>query len=165
MAVGTIGSILVSLYIKKTSNYSLALRVTSIGASIFIILFIVWVNTGRVKIITTLILSMLGFSLTPLVPICYDLGCELSFPIGEAQVTGMLNGGALLWTFVASLFATSAIGFGTEHQSLIIVSLFITFIVIGSILFFTVKIDLKRRNMENGNNSISSALKEPKNGQ
>jgi hypothetical protein len=82
MVTGTISSILFSLYIKKTSNYRLALRTASIGSSILMIIFAIWLNTGSNKYLTTLLLALLGSCVAPTVPICFDLGCELAFPIG-----------------------------------------------------------------------------------
>lgn len=35
----------------------------------------------------------LGASLTPLLPLSFDFGCEIVFPVGEAQVTGILMTG------------------------------------------------------------------------
>jgi len=55
----------------------------------------------------------LGFSFTPLVPVSYDLGCEISFPIGEAQIIGILNGGAMIFTFIITLSISALVGFGT----------------------------------------------------
>jgi hypothetical protein len=108
----------------------------------------IWLNTLNVKILTTIIISIMGFIITPVVPISYDLGCELSFPMGEAQVTGLLNGGALLWAFISSSFVAAVIGFGTQRQSLITMVTLSLFILFGSILFFFVKIVLKRHEYE-----------------
>jgi hypothetical protein len=32
--------------------------------------------------------------------------------MGEAQVTGLLNGGSLFFTFITSLIVSAAVGFG-----------------------------------------------------
>ena len=53
--------------------------------------------------------ACIGFSFTPLVPICYDLGCELAFPIGEATIIGILNGGSMMFTFIFNIVLGSAI--------------------------------------------------------
>mgnify|MGYP000979563051 CR=1 FL=1 len=148
MVVGTIGAILFSLYIKKTFNYRKPLRVASIGATVASFILCIWLNTANVKPVTSIVLSVMGFLTTPLVPICYDLGCELAFPIGEAQVTGLLNGGALFWAFISSTFVTSVFGYGSTKSSLIIIIILSVFVLIAAVLFFFVKIDLKRHNFE-----------------
>ena len=75
MVVGTVGAILFSLYIKKTYNYKLALKITSFGSFIVLLILCFWLNTANVKAITAIIISIMGFIVTPTVPICYDLGC------------------------------------------------------------------------------------------
>jgi hypothetical protein len=40
---------------------------------------------------------LLGSGLTPLLPLSFDFGCEIVFPVGEAQVTGVLmTGGQII---------------------------------------------------------------------
>jgi hypothetical protein len=148
MLVGTCGAIAFSLFIKKTYNFSLAIRVISFGSTAVLGILCLWLNTINIKVVTTLIISIMGFILTPVVPISYDLGCELAFPIGEAQVTGLLNGGALLWAFISSTFITIVVGFGSAYSSLMIMVLLSCFILGGSVLFYNVKIMLKRHNYE-----------------
>lgn len=75
MVVGTVGAILFSLYIKRTSNYKLAIRVTSFGSFIMLLVLCLWLNTANVKAVTAIIIAVMGFVVTPTVPICYDLGC------------------------------------------------------------------------------------------
>jgi len=113
MIIGTIGAIVFSLYIKKTSNYKITTRIIAIGSPVMLIILCGWLNLVNVKFLTTLIISVMGFLLTPVVPLSYDLGCELAFPMGEAQVTGLLNGGAMLWAFLSSSLITAVVGFGT----------------------------------------------------
>lgn len=113
MIIGTIGAIVFSLYIKKTSNYKTTTRIIAIGSPVMLIILCGWLNLVNVKFLTTLIISVMGFLLTPVVPLSYDLGCELAFPMGEAQVTGLLNGGAMLWAFLSSSLITAVVGFGT----------------------------------------------------
>ncbi len=91
-----------------------------------------------------MILGM-GFNLIPMVPISYDLGCELSFPVGEAQVVGIVTGGAMLYTVVLTLTITAAVGFGTPTQSAICMIIYISLFLIGGGLYCMVEIKLKRR--------------------
>jgi hypothetical protein len=79
--------------------------------------------------------------------LCYDLGCELAFPMGEAQVTGILNGASLFFTFITTLIISSAIGFGKKSDTIIVMFAFMGFLLGGCFLFFKVKINLKRKNL------------------
>jgi FLVCR family feline leukemia virus subgroup C receptor-related protein len=148
MVFGTAGAILFSLYIKRTFNYTRALRVASIGSTVMLMLLCLWLNTANVKAVTSIVLAVMGFIVTPVIPICYDLGCELSFPMGEAQVTGLLNGGGLMWAFISSAFVSGVIGYGSTKSSLIIILTLSGFVLGAAVLFFFLKIDLKRRNYE-----------------
>jgi hypothetical protein len=67
--------------------------------------------------------------------------------MGEAQVTGILNGGSLFFTFITTLIISSAIGFGEKSDSTIVMFTFMGFILTGCVLFFRVKINLKRKNL------------------
>lgn len=82
MLAGTCGAITFSLFIKRTFNFYLALKIITIGSTFMLSVLCLWLNSTNEKPITTLIISLLGFFLTPLVPISYDLGCELTFPMG-----------------------------------------------------------------------------------
>lgn len=151
MLVGTLGAIAFSVYIKRTYNFSLALRVIAMASGIVLMLLCLWLDTINGKVGTSVIISLLGFVLTPLVPLCYDLGCELAFPLGEAQVTGLLNGGALLWAFIASGLVASTVGFSSGRSSLMTMIILSFFVLSGAILFFMVKVVLKRHEYEQRN--------------
>lgn len=38
-------------------------------------------------------MSLIGLNMLPIIPLSFDLGCELSFPIGEAITVGTLMTG------------------------------------------------------------------------
>jgi len=75
----------------------------------------------------------------------------LTFPVGEAQVVGIITGGAMLYTVVLTLTISSAVGFGTAKQSAICMGIYITLGIIGSIVYSLVDIKLKRREYEQKN--------------
>lgn len=75
MLVGTCGAIAVSIYIKRTFNFQLAIRSIAVASVAMLLLLCLWLNTINAKIGTSIIISILGFVLTPLVPVSYDLGC------------------------------------------------------------------------------------------
>ena len=156
MLAGIFGAIAFSLFIKRTFNFSLALRTTTVGSTLLLSVLCLWLNSTNAKSITTLIISLLGFFLTPLVPISYDLGCELAFPMGEAMVTGLLNGGALLWAFITSTIIASAVGFNSSQSSLMTMIVLTLFILAGSVLFFRIDIHLKRHSYEQGKTQQSA---------
>jgi hypothetical protein len=68
--------------------------------------------------------------------------------VGEAQVIGILNGGAMIFTFVLTIITTSTISFEDSNDSLIVMIILIVIMGLGTILYLLVKIDLKRHNAE-----------------
>lgn len=82
MGAGVVGSILFSLYIKKTFNYKITVRIVAVGSILLMSLLTLWLNSYNGKTITTIIIILMGLIIAPMVPICYDLGSELAFPIG-----------------------------------------------------------------------------------
>lgn len=145
---GVIGSICFSLYIKYTANYKRAIRIIPSSSLLFMILTCIMLNTTHSLALTFLLVACIGFSFSPLVPISYDLGCELCFPIGEAQVIGILNGGAMIFTFVLTIVTTSTISFENKQNSLTVLIVYIVLIFVGTLVYFFIKIDLKRRKAE-----------------
>ncbi len=80
--MGVAGSIIWSLYLKKTTNYKLTIRAIP-TISVIVMIFICIALSAHAFIASVFILGgAVGFSITPILPISYDLGCELSFPIG-----------------------------------------------------------------------------------
>jgi len=75
MVVGTVGSIVFSLYIKRTFNYKRVLMVISFGSCIMLLVLCFWLTTANVKPVTAIIMAIMGFIVTPSAPICFDLGC------------------------------------------------------------------------------------------
>ncbi len=87
----------------------------------------------------------MGFNLIPMVPISYDVGCELTFPVGEAQVVGIITGGSMIYTVVLTLSISAAVGFGSPLQSAINMIVYISLFLLGAIFYALVDIVLKRK--------------------
>ena len=82
LIMGVFGSVCFSIYIKKSNNYKRAIRGIVILSLITISFLFVWLNASAGIAITLILIGFLGFSCTPIITICYDLGCELAFPMG-----------------------------------------------------------------------------------
>jgi predicted MFS family arabinose efflux permease len=72
---GVLGSVLFSVYIKKTGNYYRALRVIIFSSLIFFILYTIILNLSAILGLIIILVLCLGFVFTPIVPVSYDLGC------------------------------------------------------------------------------------------
>jgi FLVCR family feline leukemia virus subgroup C receptor-related protein len=102
------------------------------------------------------LLGLMGFFVVPIIPLSYQIGCEVAFPIGEAQITGLLNGGSLIWAFIADSILTAAVGFGSKAQSTIFLFIVIIIIMLGTVLYFFVAINLKRKHFEDGEDNSNN---------
>jgi len=95
-----------------------------------------------------ILFSILGILLTPLYAVSYDLGCETSFPVGEAQVTGILNAGGSLSAFILILIIQTTIGFGTTDQSINTFYVLLSVAISGAVCYVFVKNILLRMEAE-----------------
>lgn len=71
-----------SLYLKKTTNYQFTIRAIPTISVFVMIAICIALNLGANIAVVFILGGAVGFSVTPIMPISYDLGCELSFPIG-----------------------------------------------------------------------------------
>ena len=78
---GVAGAIYFTNLIKKTRNYEKVIKKVLLLSMIFMVLYTMELNLLSYLSLTALLATLLGFHLAPIIPISYDLGCELSFPI------------------------------------------------------------------------------------
>jgi MFS family permease len=153
---GAAGAVLASIFIKRTGRYKMLITVTTFAATGMLAVMVLQLLIVPLAGITMIIVAAVGFFVVPVVPISYQIGCELAFPIGEAQVTGLLNGGALVWAFLIDSILTAAIGFGTIARTVAFMMILITFLAVGSFLYFRTAILLKRKEFEDSSSPEQS---------
>jgi hypothetical protein len=73
--MGVIGAIVWSLFLKKTTNYKFTIRVITIMTVLAMIAINLVLNIHARMAVVFIFGGIAGFSVTPLVPISYDLGC------------------------------------------------------------------------------------------
>lgn len=67
------------------------------------------------------------------------------FPVGEALVTGLLNGGGMIFSFAQIGLISLIFGMGTESQSLKIMIVMTSITAIGLVFYWRIKPKLRRR--------------------
>jgi FLVCR family feline leukemia virus subgroup C receptor-related protein len=104
ICVGIVATFLLSYYVQKTEKYKRVFMLCSVlsVASLFLLVGgIYYLEMFWVVIIASI---LLGFAQIPLIPLSFDFGCEIVFPVGEAQVTGVLmSGGQIIGVLEVSL--------------------------------------------------------------
>lgn len=150
---GAVGAVVGSIFIKRTRQYKILLTVATFAACGALTVMILQLLIIPVPGLTAIIVAVVGFFVVPVVPTSYEIGCEVAFPIGEAQVTGLLNGGALIWAFIVDSLLTVIIGFGSVGKTVGFMITLIVFLVVGSFLYFKTAINLKRKEFEESQSS------------
>lgn len=75
LVCGVIGSIVVSLYVKRTHNYMKAFKICTLSAVCLTIVLNLMLNIHPTVLFAVLCMSAMGFLVTPILPLTYDLGC------------------------------------------------------------------------------------------
>jgi len=73
--LGTVGAVVGSIILKKYRCYKLIFRTCCVGALVCIILLAIQLATIDSVALVKLNVGVLGFFLTPIIPVCYELGC------------------------------------------------------------------------------------------
>lgn len=136
MLAGACGAITFNLFIKRTFNFSLALRIISVGSTLFLSVLCLWLNTTNAKPITTLIISLLFLFPTTRLRTCIFNGRSHGHWSSQrrSSLMGIHNQHN---SRISSWFQQLAI----KLMTMIVLSLFI---LAGSLLFYRINIHLKR---------------------
>lgn len=89
---GLIGSAVICLIVTKTHAYKRTILCLFLTAACFSIVYVFTLSLESLPI-TACVIFILGFTLTPVLPVSYELGCEITYPIGEEISGGLLNMG------------------------------------------------------------------------
>ena len=85
IVMGLIGAMLFGLYVDKTKKFKSSLIICTILGSIGIIAMFLVLEFYNNYYLCAFTACFWGFFLMPMIPLCYDLGCEIAFPVGEAM--------------------------------------------------------------------------------
>lgn len=112
IVAGIIGAGFFAWYVEVTKLYKTSIIICLIGfmSSIFMMAFVLY--SGNI-VYPGIACFLMGFAALPLLPLCFDFACELTFPIGEAFTTGLLmTGGQIVGVIEVVLwFSGFFIGF------------------------------------------------------
>ena len=139
---GLAGAGVIGFIVTKTRRYKNICILVSIGTLSSFIAFILTLSLKSIAI-TCAMVALMGFTLTPVMPISYELGAELTYPIGEAMIGGILNTGAQ----VVGIFEVG-LSYLLQNQPMIINAICIAGIAIGVISLLFVEEKLNRADIE-----------------
>ena len=144
---GIIGSVLGSIYLKKTQKYKRALIVYQIGSIASLTLFFFMLMTKQLGLVIPPTF-LVGFFIVPLIPAMLEFSSETNFPIGEATTTGFIFALSHIFGGSLGLGMTALVSQKTQLCALIGIGIIIFLFVISLVLFFQCKEDLKRLRAE-----------------
>lgn len=87
---GFIGSFLISLFAQKTSRLKCLIIISCLTSLIMFACFTFLVGM-KIKVLTGVLLSIYRFFNLAAIPLILELGAEMSFPIGESLMAGIIQ--------------------------------------------------------------------------
>lgn len=86
---GVLSSIVIGIFLDKTNKYLITMRSICIGSTILFIIGYAAFATGNIYIVgANIILD--GIALVPFLPVCISFAAEITFPMQEAVIVGIL---------------------------------------------------------------------------
>jgi MFS family permease len=142
VVLGFVGSAIFGVMLTITKKYKFVSLIINIGTLGGLGLFIATLSLESMYI-TGISISLIGIFLTPILPISYEFGIELTYPIGEATSGGILNcGGQIIG------IAEVGLAYLLENEPVIICLICTGGILIGLISVFFIEETLQRSKID-----------------
>lgn len=82
MVIGIISAAVVGIYVEKTLNYRRVFLLLSFLGIVQTIAFSVILDVEPSFLILLIIIVVQGVLFIPIMPLCFDYGCDIMFPVG-----------------------------------------------------------------------------------
>jgi hypothetical protein len=135
---GLVGSGVFAVIVGKYRTYKKCLVITYIGGIVAGTAFALTLLAKDVYV-TACVCCVFGFLMLPVLPISFELGCELTYPVGEAMTGGLLNAGGQVWGILQIIVTNALLEWPLVANLLAPVCL-----VVGLAFSIKVKQDLRR---------------------
>jgi len=99
IGAGLAGAIVFGAYVDATKKFRRSYTILLIG-SFGALLGLGFILQTRIIGLGMVFIAVLGFMMMPLLPLGYDLACEITYPVGEAMTGGMLNIGGQIFGII-----------------------------------------------------------------
>lgn len=155
------GSIIYGVALEKLKNYKTVLVIICILSVISTVGLIFVIRSGDVRLVS-LVFFCIGFNIISVAVVCFDLGVEQLYPLGESYSPTILNLSDAIGTFILIEVCTGLLESadfeetGNEDGAYQILWLFPFMCFTALVVTFTFNVELKRTNAEES----SEALKE-----
>ena len=130
------------IYLDRTNKYLFALKVVTISSTISILSAVYLLPTGNLWF-ALLFCLIGGFSIVPIMPVCFALGTESTHPVSPALVIGLMMSGAQLMLFFINFLYLYFLPVADPHPRVCLLVMAIN-PLIAIVLACFVKEDLRR---------------------
>ena len=144
---GLMGSIIIGLLVSKGNHYKFWLIICTLGYIISVIIMIFLLDQQNIYILLIAII-ILGFFGLPILPISFELACEINFPIGETFTCGLLVSFVQIIAIICSVVLEIFLRDGTKEESYIILAILDGVLILGGGFMIFVKENLRRKKVE-----------------
>ena len=86
--MGMVGSPIWGIYVGRTKLYKKSL-ITLCSLSTTMLIVLLFVGQAQNELITGILIAIYGFVTTPMLPIIFEMCCEITFPVAEANAGGI----------------------------------------------------------------------------
>jgi FLVCR family MFS transporter 7 len=135
---GLLGCLLTSPIVGRTRKYKFASLLINIFAAAGTFLFAFTLYVGNI-FLSCFCVAIIGFGMMPISAFMIELACEVTYPVGEAMSTGLLNMGGQVVGIVGT-FIVDALLFSPLLANLVMA----VFMGLAAIVTIFIKEDLKR---------------------
>ena len=135
---GLVGSAVAGVFVTKTMKYKVTLMSILVSSAISFIILLLSLEWGTLGLVCGAV-SLFGFCLMPILPIGFELGCELTFPVGEATINGIMNCSGQVFGILQILIAFA---FGNSPYLVIFMGVFC--VTLGTVFVLFCKEELRR---------------------
>ena len=142
IAAGLVGSLIICHFFTKSRKYRLSILVLMIMSAVVVSMFLLPSEKNNF-VLTSFLFGLVGFLVHPTMPLGFELACEITFPVGEATTTGLLNSGGML---VGIIETSIAQGFGNDSTA--IAFILMIGLIIGIVSIILCKEEFKRSNQD-----------------
>ncbi len=90
MITGILSAAVIGIYVEKTLNYRRVFLILAFLGVVQTIAFSVLLGIDPQFVTLLIVIIVQGVLFIPIMPLSFDYGCDIMFPVGEAQITGTL---------------------------------------------------------------------------
>lgn len=140
---GIIGSFIIGVEVTLTNKYKLSFFICTLLSLITLVIFTFTLELESL-IVTACVIGLFGLVVTPCIPISYEYGVEVTYPVDESTSVGLMNTGAQAFGIVMI-----GIGFIFNNDSFAICFVCVVSLAIAAVCVLLSKEELKRSGVDN----------------